>query len=141
MMIYLIFFICLRTGDVLLCFSPQAGMICYICSPILLAIIFAPVLNWLDKRWAFVFTFTLRPLFCRISIFSRLSSHLWEKARLIKFCAPTFNVQRWGSGESKQKENYTGPPPSYNDLEGGLPDYQAATRFTAYFHIIHDFQN
>jgi len=64
--------------------SITAGMICYICSPILLAIIFAPVLNWLEKRW--------------------------------------------GSRESKQKENYTGPPPSYNDLERGLPDYQAATR-------------
>ena len=40
-----------------------------------------------------------------------------------------YKTDRWEKGNQKRKVEYTGPPPSYIDLEQGLPDYQAATRY------------
>ena len=39
-------------------------------------------------------------------------------------------LKRWEKRNPKRKAEFTGPPPSYIDLEQGLPDYQTATRYT-----------
>ena len=48
-------------------------------------------------------------------------------------------LNRWEKRNPKRKAEFTGPPPSYIDLEQGLPDYQAATRCTQLYAMYNTF--